>query len=385
MAGAAKEELVRQTGINSRTVASYLYHLDKNRWQAIRDRVRHDAKQLLRAMQGKTTYAPTKIKLTSRDVLILDEAGMLDTRTLERLINHVRKANATLILAGDYAQLPPIAAGGPLKHLVGKVGQAWLRTNMRQRDEADRQAVQDIRDGEASKALKSYAARGRVTVGADKEETMTKLVKSWSANGGARRPGDHLIFTQTRVETDAMNELCQAERKRKGQLGLAASIRVGQQGLYRGDRIMFHEAYRAAGIENGYRGTLLRVDPILRRITVRLDQEPSKEARARGLTQTVTVPLRAFKSGGISLGYSATTHKMQGQTIENSYMLVGGSMTNQEMSYVQATRGRATTRLFVDEAHAGAELVHLAKAMERPVGKNLAHDVGSHRDLRVER
>lgn len=376
LAGAAKEELVRKTGIASRTVASYLYHLDKSTWQAFQDRIRHDAKQMVRAFRGQRTYKPTRLKLTSRHVLILDEAGMLDTRSMERIAHHVQRAGATLILAGDAKQLPPIMAGGLFPHLKATQEGSELRQNQRQRDPADQKAVQDIRSGRTAQALENYARRGRVTIGANRQDAIRKLVQAWAENGGARRPHDHSIFTQTREEAAFVNRLCQAERRDRGMLRSFASIRVDNERFYIGDRVLFHQAYRKAGIENGFRATVVAVNPVLRQITVRLDDAPSVDAKARGLSQTVTVPLRAFKNGKLTLGYSATTHKMQGQTTPHALMLIGGAMTSQELSYVQATRGRLSTRIFVDEAHAGERLRELAKAMQTSHAKTMAHDLG---------
>ena len=114
LAGAAREELYRKTGINSRTVASYLYHWDGSRTEKALRRLKHDARMLTRAAWNRETFAPFKIKIDRKTVIILDEAGMLDTHSLQRLISHVNKAGATLILCGDTKQLQPIAAGGPL-------------------------------------------------------------------------------------------------------------------------------------------------------------------------------------------------------------------------------------------------------------------------------
>ncbi|MBX9792571.1 MAG: relaxase domain-containing protein [Pirellulales bacterium] len=376
LAGAAKEELVRQTGIESRTVASYLYHLDKTPLQKLKDRLRHDARQLLRALRGKTTYRHQKLKLTKRHVLILDEAGMLDTRSLERIAYHVRKAGATLILAGDHKQLPPVLAGAPFKTLTTIAGQSQLNNNQRQRDENDRRAVHDIRYGEAKKALKNYAERGRVTIGADRDETIQKLIGVWAERGGAKTPQRHRIFTQTREDAHVVNQRCQAKCKESRAVRSVVGVRVGQHYFYKHDRVLFHKAYRAGGIENGYTATVLSVNPIRRSITVRLDQEPTKQNLARGLKRVVTVPLRALGEDAITLGYAATTHKMQGQTVDHSYMLLGGTMTNLEMTYVQATRGRESTHLFVDALHAGTELKDLAKSINKSRAKNLAHDIG---------
>ena len=39
--------------------------------------------------------------LTTRDVLVIDEAGMVGTRQLERVLSHAAEAGAKVVLVGD--------------------------------------------------------------------------------------------------------------------------------------------------------------------------------------------------------------------------------------------------------------------------------------------
>ena len=376
IAGAAKEELAEKTEIESRTIASYLYHLNKSPLERLKDRVQHDLRMLLRAALGKSTYLPKQVKLNSKTVLIIDEAGMLDTASLERLLHHVERAGATVIFCGDDKQLPPILAGGPMPRIRREVGpdsKASLTENRRQRDPADRQAVLDVRLGNVEAAISNYAARGRVIVGEDRQETAEKLISHWSRAGGARSPHEHMIFTQTRAEAKALNEMAQRERINKRRV-TGRRVKFGQSSFYPGDRVLFHKPLRKYGIENGYRATVQNVDPIRKLLQLRLDRKPSLAARERGLSQDVTLPLWGLNEEDISLGYAATTHKLQGQTVDHGYVLFG-RMTAQEMSHTQLTRAKHTTHLFVDELHAGEGFQDLIRSMKRSQAKNLAHDL----------
>ncbi len=374
LAGAAARELNRQAEITSRTVASYLWHLDRSLPQVFADRLKHDLRQLLRAIADKPTYRRGKIALTKKTVLILDEAGMLDTRTMERLVYHVERVGATLILAGDFKQLPPILAGGPMGRLARHVGSESLVRNQRQADASDRRAVADLRSGLVEEALRNYAQRGRVTIGSNWRETLIQLVESWSREGGCRRPADHMILTQTRADADDLNRLCQ--RKRLESYRTVPLLFLSRNGVryHIGDRILFHQSMRALGIENGFRGTVIAVDPILRRLKIRLDHTPLVLGRRK--SRIVTISMWDIPKDAISLGYAATTHKLQGQTVDHSYVLLGGSLTGREMTYVQATRARKSTRFFVEDLHAGKDLVDLIESARRSQAKDLAHDVG---------
>ena len=371
LAGVAKEELAAKAGIESRTVASYLHHFNKSLGQKLRERVRHDVRQLIRAIQGKSTYLPTKVGIDRKTVLIVDEAGMIDTKSFRQLCQEVRRRGGTVIFVGDTAQLQPIAAGGPFRHLLQKLAPASLTTNLRQRDAADLLATEQFRAGGAKHALQNYTERGRLVVAKDRGEAIHRLVDSWTADGGAKRPEQHVIFTPTRSEAQVANRFCQAERMERGTIDRSRSLRHGDDLLCAGDRVLFHKNAFADGIRNGYRGVITKVDRFRGRLTIRLDGE--------GEPRDVTVRSRDYGVEGLTLGYAQTTHKGQGQTVDHSYLLVGGKLADREMIYVQATRGKLSTQLFVDEVHAGEELQELARSLARSRPKELAHDLAARR------
>ncbi|MCY2966466.1 MAG: relaxase domain-containing protein [Planctomycetota bacterium] len=373
LSGAAKEELAKQAKISARTVASYLYQLDRPFLKQVSDRIQHDLKQLVRAAQGKFTTPPKKNPLTNKTVLLLDEAGMLDTRLLARLLRQAEKAKATVILAGDRKQLQPIGPGGPFRYLESLIPNAKLASNRRQKDQADRQAVASIRQGNAMRALESYAERGRLSVSRDRARAERELVNQWIKAGGPQNPTENFVFTQTRTEAHRIGRQCQSARQQLGEVATVGGATFGSDRFYRGDRVMFHKANRLIGIENGYLGTVLAVKND--NLIVQLDTAPTPRRMAKRHSQIVTLPLGDLPEGALSLGYAATTHKMQGNAVANSFVLLGGSMTSLELSYVQATRARDTTRLFTDRQTAGDDLSHLAKAMSRSRPKMMAHEV----------
>lgn len=375
LSGIAKEELAAQANIPSRTIASYLWHLDRPTKGRIKDLVRHHVRQLWRAARGRPTYAPEKVTLRRKNVLIIDEAGMLDTQTMSRCLHHAKKCGATVILVGDPKQLAPIGAGAPFERITTIVNGPHLGENRRQRHAIDRNAVKLLREGKGSEALKLYAESGRLCIGKNKLDTMRKLVNAWTEAGGIKRPQDYLILTQTRREAQVLNQRCQRERQAKRQVAKHGGVRVAEGMIYRGDRVLFHKAYRAAGVENGHQGRVLSVNPLTGRITIRLDHWVATGLDDVKIQPVVVVPLRALEKGAIGLAYAATAHKMQGRTAENVFMLLGGKMVDQALTYVSSTRARDTTRIFVDEAHAGENLQDLAKTISRSRAKQLAHDL----------
>ena len=380
LAGVAAEELQTAAKIRSRTVASYLWHLDKSDTAKVRDRAIHEVKQIIRAALGKPTAKFNGVKIDSKTAIVIDEAGMLDTRSLYRLMRIVEKKGAALILVGDDKQLPPIEAGGPFSFLLKKHGHSFLAENRRQHNPADRKAVGQLREGKGiAEALKSYAQRGCLTVAKDKSMAVSQLVKTWAASGGKKRPQEHVIFTETRAEADVINRLCQRERAKALKINPLTRVRVNGQSFHIGDRVIFKERLAQYSIENGYRGKVVRMNPtvgLLGTITIKLDKPLPKRTIFSKTVDTITIPVRELRDGRISLGYASTTHSGQGQTVKNSYLLLGGVMTVHELAYVQATRAKQKTQIFTDELHAGEDLKDLARAIEKTKAKELAHQVG---------
>ena len=376
LAGVAQEELSQKAQIPARTVASYLHHLDTP--DPLAQRLGHYAQNLLQAMKGASSSLTNELRFDSNTVLILDEAGMIDTRTLWRLSRLVRRSGATLVLVGDAAQLQPISAGGPFTHLTSRDARPQLSENLRQHNAEDRRASELFRGGEAAAALQNYAQRDRLVVTKDRSAAIAELIAVWTKSGGAENPAAHLIFTPTRAEAEAANRLTQREREAAGLIDQHESLRNGEGIICRGDHVLFHRNRFADGVRNGYRGIVTKVDRFIGTLTICLDGRETRE---------VTIRLRDYDADGISLGYAQTTHKGQGQTVDNAYLLVGGKLADREMAYVQATRARHSTHLFVDELHAGPELKELTRALSRSRRKELAHDVAARcaNDLNHER
>ena len=135
LAARAAAELDAQSGIASRTLDSFLTTLDRG----------HQ-------------------RLPARAVLVVDEAAMVDTRRLARLLDHASTADAKVVLVGDDHQLPEIEAGGAYSGLLRRLPAVVLAENRRQHDPIDRQALAELRTGNAEAAVQRLMANGRITL-----------------------------------------------------------------------------------------------------------------------------------------------------------------------------------------------------------------------------
>jgi ATP-dependent exoDNAse (exonuclease V) alpha subunit len=273
------------------------------------------------------------------------------------------------VLVGDDRQLQPIEAGGPFAALVKRLGAARLSNIQRQHEDWMREAVRQFADGDARGALTQYALAERLHVAASRRGAMHELVASWSL----RKTCDlsqTLILAGLRDETDDLNRLAQAERLRRGELSEREGIHLPGNSFYIGDRVVFTKNDYALRVLNGSFATVEGVHERRLRspeLLVRLDDMEGGTPRRILLQVTTDTPLQ--------LGYAVTTHKAQGATVDRAFVLTGGVLADRELAYVQVSRAREETRLFLSEDDAGEDLAVLARTLERSHKKLLAHDV----------
>ena len=309
--------------------------------------------------------------LSDKSILVIDEAGMVGTRQMAELVEFTERSRSKLVLVGDARQLQPIEAGGPFKAIAERVGEARLEEIRRQREDWSRAAVKEFASGDSEKALLRYAEKGLVTVSSNRDAALTDLVSSWRERGGAIVPDKHLILSGSNSEVGELNKLAQAERYNAGELG-EKNLKIERDTVFEGDRIVFTRNSRLYGVKNGQLATVLEIDPERRRLTATIDNG-----------ERVTFPLAKYPH--VKLGYAVTTHKSQGVTVENAYILAGGGMQDRELTYVQASRARGETRFFIDKFEAGEELEEITRQMNKSHQKDLAVSVQAGQGLGHER
>ena len=102
--------------------------------------------------------------MPARCVLVVDEAGMVPTREIAELVDAVLGVDGKVVLVGDHRQLPELQAGGTFRALVQRGLALELRDNVRQVHAWEREALDQLRDGEPEHALSEYVRHDRVTV-----------------------------------------------------------------------------------------------------------------------------------------------------------------------------------------------------------------------------
>nr|WP_303652956.1 MobF family relaxase [Paludisphaera mucosa] len=310
-----------------------------------------------------------KLKLDSKSVVIVDEAAMLGTRQLLKLVEHVKNApGCRLVLAGDPKQLQSIDAGGAFKYLAQKdiLGYARLEVIRRQKDEWAREAVSSIEKGDVREAIEAFIKNKRFHLAESRPEAMGRLVEQWKADGGVKAPENVLLLCSLNVEARELNLKAQAARILAGEVDPEKKLFANGVNFHVGDRLQFQKPSKPLGVVNADCGIVTGVDPERMRFTVRLD-DGGRE---------VTVDLKRFKPENIRLGYASTTHKAQGSTIPHVHVLLGGPLSDMHMGYVQISRSVVSSHLFCDKHTAGGpELADLIRTLSHERQKTLAQEI----------
>jgi ATP-dependent exoDNAse (exonuclease V) alpha subunit len=306
--------------------------------------------------------------------IIIDECAMCNSEKLSRAICHAEKAGCRVVLAGDHRQLPAIGPGGLFRELWARARddqKTELTDIVRQREAWAREAIRQVGRGDAQAALTAYKEMGQLHVLSTRDEAERELVSAWM-RAGIANPQGNLILAATNADVTRLNHEAQASRYEAGQLGYRA-VRVGEERIHEGDRILFTDTDKRLGLVKSEFATVTRIERLSERLTVQLD----------GQEELVRFSLREFDS--LRLGYAATVHRAQGMTLEqDAYVLVGSSMQNREMTYVQISRARGETHLFCDEKTAGRDESELVRKVSRSEEKFSAHAIAREADRRAD-
>ncbi len=326
LSGIAAENLEAGAGIGSRTLASM-----EHGWGQGRD------------------------LLTSRDVLVIDEAGMIGSRQLERVLTAADKAGAKVVLVGDPEQLQAIEAGAAFRALSERHGAAEITEVRRQREEWQRLATRQLATGGTEKAVAAYEAAGMVEGHSTREEARAALVDGWAAERRASPKETHVILAHTRADVAELNQLARERMRQAGVLGaeVAVSTERGERTFAEGDRVMFLRNERGLGVKNGTLGVV--VDLPAGGLQVRLDDG-----------REVGVDLKAY--GHVDHGYAATIHKAQGVTVDRAHVLATPGL-DRHAAYVALSRHRDGVAL-----HYGADDFADRQALDRTLGRERAKD-----------
>jgi conjugative relaxase-like TrwC/TraI family protein len=267
-------------------------------------------------------------RLRRGEVVVVDEASMVASRDLARLARLANRAEAKLVLVGDYAQLGAVEAGG-LFRLLADINAVELSGVRRFSSAWERDASLRLRARDPA-VIVEYDRHGKIR-GCDRLGALDAAVTAWhDARGG----GASLVICATDNATVAdVAGRIRAARVAAGEVhpaGIAAAhgqaVGVGDEIVTtRNDRRLMTSA--GAWVRNGDRWT----------VAARHGDGSITVSHLAGHGR-VALPAN-YVNQDVSLAYALTVHKAQGVTVDRA-VLIADEATTAEALYVGMTRGR---------------------------------------------
>jgi hypothetical protein len=241
LSGIAAENLESGSGIASRTIASLEHQWGQNR-------------ELL----------------TDKSILVIDEAGMIGTRQMERVITEAEKRRAKVVLVGDPEQLQAIEADASFRSIAERHAGVEITEVRRQSEDWQRDATRHLATGRTGEAIDAYEQAGRVHAAETREVARGQLIDRWDKDRQAKPLAGRIILTHTNDEVRELNEAARGRMHAAGDLGDDITLQVerGSRDFASGDRVMFLKNERGLGVKNGSLGTIRSVNALSMAVTL---------------------------------------------------------------------------------------------------------------------
>jgi conjugative relaxase-like TrwC/TraI family protein len=278
-----------------------------------------------------------RYRLPAGATIIVDEAGMAGTSSLDQLVRLADRQQWRLVLVGDPRQLQAVGRGGLFNELstTGRVHE--LATIHRFNEPWEATASLHLRAGNP-KALDAYEAHDRIVAGSI-DDHLHQIAKSSVA---LTREGTTVAITAaTNDHVSALNYAIQRVRLTIGDLDPhdAAPI-AGNQCACVGDVVVTRRDDRSLRTDAG--------EPVRNRDLWHVGATlPDGSLTVSNLAGHGSITLPAdYVRQYVRLGYAATEHGNQSVTVDVGIQLVSIGTTHRGL-YVGATRGREDNRMYV--------------------------------------
>ncbi|MFT4008826.1 MAG: MobF family relaxase [Nocardioidaceae bacterium] len=297
---------------------------------------------------GRGTHEPTQPPATTLgkgDLLLVDEAGMLDQDTAHALFQVADRTGARIALVGDRHQLPAVGRGGVLDlaarwaapeavveldvvHRFAEPDYAAISLAMRRGTRLGEPSGEHV--GEASgEVFDALLARGHIHVHASEVERLHAVAAEVASAPGAG--SGLLVIADSRAQVAALNGIIRDQRVASGVVDdtrvvfTEAGERIGV-----GDRVATRLNDHDLGVANRDSWTVAAVGEDGSLTLTPAGRERFAAARS--------VPA-SYARTQVELAYATTVYGAQGETTSTGHMLIAET-TSASAAYVGMTRGR---------------------------------------------
>ena len=289
-------------------------------------------------------------RLLPGDLLLVDEAGMLDQDTARALLTVADETGARVAFLGDRHQLPAVGRGGVLDHAA-----RWAQDDQQVTLEAVHRFTEPdyadltlkMRTGtDAGAVFDALQERGNIVIHASDVERQAAI-----ADLAATSPGD-LVIADTREQVAALNatirdqhRLTPHDQRSRDAFATAVGDRLGV-----GDLVATRRNDRDLDVANRDQWTITATNEAG-------DLEVTGPRGSRRLPAD-------YARRHVELAYATTTHGAQGETVDSAHFVLGET-TGAASAYVAMTRGRHSNTAHLVADTTGEARAHWVETFTR--------------------
>ncbi len=280
-------------------------------------------------------------RLIPGDLLLVDEAGMLDQDTARALLTIADEAGARVAFVGDRHQLPAVGRGGVLDHAsrwAAEEDRLTLDAVHRFADPAYAELTLQMRTGQrADEVFDALLQRGAIVIHPTDVERLAAVTDLAAAS-----PGD-LVVADTREQVADLNAAVRDRRVTAGTVETGDHLTTSSGArIAVGDRVSTRRNDRDLDVANRDQWTVTGIT-----------EHGHLDIEGRRGRRTLHA---AYAEAHVELCYATTVHGAQGETVDRAHFLLSET-TGAASAYVAMTRGRHH-----NTAHLVAESVNDARA-----------------------
>lgn len=335
LSAVASENLGKDAGIESATIASWSY-----RW-----RVYEQAQEKFLSFDAIVTdgilkqfdwYKDLKqyegSQLKSGDVIIVDEASMVDAKDWHAILTAAEKFGAKVIAVGDDNQFKAIGSGDCFRQFMeqNRKNVCELNEIRRQKEEWQREASVEFSKMNVGEALAEYEHHEKIH-GLRDDEVYRRIAEKYLEN-----EDNSAVLCYTRKECALINDEIRAIKKERGELG-ADVLSLNGRSFAENDKIIFLENNKLLDVKNGQIGSVKSFENGVLHIK----------------TDSGMKDVDVSKYDQIDHAHAITLHKSQGKTYDNTIVLASKFMDAKAI-YVGMTRHRENVDLFYRKSDFGS-------------------------------
>jgi ATP-dependent exoDNAse (exonuclease V) alpha subunit len=277
----------------------------------------------------------------TRGIVLVDEAGAIGTRTLARLAEVCARPDAKLMLVGDDAQLPAVAAGVAYANLIDQQRPVHtLQTPRRfltpsgEPDLAEARALANLRAGtlEGAAAYLNHKQQTGAVRALDRAAALSAAA-DWHAAHLARGadPARIALIARSQELRRRLNQRARESMRDGGHLGpdVHGLARVP---LAVGDVVVCRRNDTRLAVTNGARGRVAQITDD----QITLDMTDQRR---------VSIPAAYARAGDLEHAYAITGHLAQAATFDAAMVIAPPHHHTQQWSYTALSRSRSPTQL----------------------------------------